>query len=91
MSNVFGIKPAEIPWILCGPGFSPDRTADSLASTAKTLTLGLFFFKVCEIPETVPPVPTPATKASRPSFPKASTISCPVVLSWTSGLAGFSN
>ena len=34
VSKVFGIKPAEIPWILCGPGFSPERTADSLASTA---------------------------------------------------------
>ena len=33
----------------------------------------------------VPPVPTPATKASNPSLPKAASISAPVVLSCTSG------
>ena len=32
VSNLSGMKPVEIPWILCGPGLSPFKTADSSAS-----------------------------------------------------------
>jgi hypothetical protein len=28
------MKPAPMPWILCGPALPPDSTADSAGSTA---------------------------------------------------------
>ena len=35
------MKPAPIPWILCGPGLPPERTGLSAGSTAITLSAGL--------------------------------------------------
>ena len=31
-----GMKPAPMPWILCGPGLPPEMTGDSVGSTAMT-------------------------------------------------------
>lgn len=50
--------------ILCGPGFSPERTALVSGSTAMTFTLGFLDFRNLPAPVRVPPVPTPATKKS---------------------------
>lgn len=33
-SQFLGTNPAPIPYILCGPGFPPDKTGDSAGSTA---------------------------------------------------------
>ena len=32
-SQLSGIKPAPMPWIICGPGGPPERTGDSAGST----------------------------------------------------------
>ena len=34
MSRLPGMKPAPMPWILCGPGFPPEMTGLSVGSTA---------------------------------------------------------
>ena len=60
ISITLGMKPAPIPWILCGPGFPPDNTADDAGSTAIILTSGLFFLSPLAVPVIVPPVPTEA-------------------------------
>ena len=36
-----GMKPAPMPWILCGPGWPPVRIGDSAGSTAIDLNAGL--------------------------------------------------
>ena len=59
------MNPAPMPWILCGPGWPPEITGLSSGSTAKTFRFGRRGFSTSPTPVTVPPVPTPATKASR--------------------------
>ena len=56
------MKPAPMPWILCGPGGPPDSTALSSGSTAIIFTLGFFCFSTEPTPVKVPPVPTGLTK-----------------------------
>ena len=53
-----GMKPAPMPWILCGPGFPPDKTGDSTGSMATIRSSGFFSFRYCPEPVSVPPVPT---------------------------------
>ena len=90
ISITFGINPAPIPWILCGPGCSPDNTADVAGSTAIIFTSGFFSRSPSPVPVSVPPVPTDDTKIS--TFPSVSCqISCAVVTLWIAGLASFSN
>ncbi len=79
-----------MPWILCGPGAPPDRTAESAGSTATTSAPGRRSLSTSPTPVSVPPVPTPATNAST-SPPVSAQISSAVVSRCTSGLAGFSN
>ena len=96
-SRTSGLKPAPMPWILCGPGLgvSPARTAVSTgewAGSTATDQMAFFFsfLRYFVTPVMVPPVPTPATKMS--IFPSVSfQISGPVVSKWMRGLAGFSN
>ena len=35
--STFGINPAPMPWILCGPAFPPESTGESRGSTATDL------------------------------------------------------
>jgi hypothetical protein len=78
VSQFPGMKPAPIPWILCGPGDPPDSTADSSGSTAIICNSGFRGFKYCAHPVRVPPVPTPPMRIS--TFPSVSAqISGPVV------------
>ena len=56
------MKPAPMPWILCGPGRPPDSTGEVSGSTAITCTSGLRSFRNEPAPVIVPPVPTPATR-----------------------------
>ena len=96
-SRVSGMKPAPIPWILCGPGFSSWPASFCVItglSSGSTATLRIGLLLTClmyrETPVMVPPVPTPRTNTSiLPSV--SSQISGPVVLKWMSGLAGFLN
>ena len=37
VSRFFGMKPAPIPWILCGPGAPPEITGEWTGSTATSL------------------------------------------------------
>ena len=84
-----GVKPAPIPWILCGPGCPPEITGLASGSTA-TVKSSLRPLITSETPVIVPPVPTPDTNASIvPSV--ADQISSAVVWRCTSGFAGFSN
>ena len=74
----------------CGRNGPPESTADLAGSTAMTRTAGSLSLSTSPTPVIVPPVPTPATKASRrPSV--ASRISSAVVRRWISGLDGFWN
>ncbi len=85
-----GMKPAPMPWILCGPGLPPLITGESTGSTATHWKDGFFCLIISPTPVIVPPVPTPATSASHwPSV--SSQISTAVVRRWISGLAGFIN
>ena len=85
-----GMNPAPMPWILCGPGRLPDKTAEARGSTATKRQRGFPCLSTSPAPVIVPPVPTPVTNTStRPS--SASQISGPVVRRWISGLAGFEN
>ena len=84
------MKPAPIPWILCGPGAPPEITGEWTGSTATSRSAGFFGFQYRPTPVSVPPVPTPATKTS--IFPSVSfQSSTAVVASWIAGFAGFSN
>mmetsp|Transcript_94 Transcript_94/g.285 ORF Transcript_94/g.285 Transcript_94/m.285 type:complete len:203 (-) Transcript_94:417-1025(-) len=85
-----GMKPAPMPWILCGPGLPPPMTADSDGSTATNLSAGLSGLRNCAQPVSVPPVPTPPTKMSKLPLVSAHT-SGPVVSRCTFGLSAFSN
>ena len=76
-----------MPWI---PAGSPLRTALAAGSTATTRTSGRSRLRTRPTPVMVPPVPTPATNATR-SSPTASRISRAVVRSCDAGLAAFSN
>ena len=90
VSRIDGIKPAPMPWILCGPRGLPDSTGLVDGSTAMILRLGLRGFSARPTPVSVPPVPTPMTRTS--TLPWVSfQISSAVVSSCTSGLAGLSN
>ena len=90
LSRISGTKFAPRPWILCGPGWPPDRIGDSAGSTAMTYTTGLRSLGTGQTPETVPPVPTPATTMS--TLPSVSAqISSAVVRRCTSRLAGLAN
>ena len=89
-STMEGTKPAPIPWILCGPGSPPDRTGESVGSTATICTDGFFAFSTWPTPVIVPPVPTPAiTMSTAPSV--SAQISSAVETRWMAGLAGLSN
>mmetsp|Transcript_25764 Transcript_25764/g.34287 ORF Transcript_25764/g.34287 Transcript_25764/m.34287 type:complete len:211 (-) Transcript_25764:87-719(-) len=104
-SRFLGTSPAPIPWILCGPCspiFSPPKASVisicSWGSTATVFISGLRGGHPCsslplmywDIPDTVPPVPTPETNMSiSPSLSRQ--ISGPVVSLWILGFAGFSN
>ncbi|VEU38254.1 unnamed protein product [Pseudo-nitzschia multistriata] len=85
-----GMKPAPMPWILWGPGFPPERTADSVGSTATIWREGFSGLRYCPQPVMVPPVPTPPTKMS--TLPSVSAqISGPVVSRWIFGLSALLN
>mmetsp|Transcript_51349 Transcript_51349/g.123929 ORF Transcript_51349/g.123929 Transcript_51349/m.123929 type:complete len:205 (+) Transcript_51349:1344-1958(+) len=85
-----GMKPAPIPWILCGPGLPPDKTALSTGSTATICKLGFKGLRYWPQPVNVPPVPTPPTRMS--TLPSVSSqISGPVVSRWIFGLSGLLN
>mmetsp|Transcript_33965 Transcript_33965/g.69344 ORF Transcript_33965/g.69344 Transcript_33965/m.69344 type:complete len:309 (+) Transcript_33965:315-1241(+) len=85
-----GMNPAPMPWILCGPGLPPERTADSTGSTATICMDGLSGLRYWPHPVSVPPVPTPPTRMS--TLPSVSfQISGPVVSLWTFGLSGLLN
>lgn len=58
------MKPVPMPWILCGPGVPPERTFDSVGSTATTFTSGFCSLRYLPAPEMVPPVPMPETRMS---------------------------
>ena len=79
-----------MPWILCGPGRSPESTAEVAGSTAITRVSGLRSRSICPTPVIVPPVPTAATKAPI-SPPVSRQISSAVVSRWIRGLAGLEN
>ena len=90
------MKPAPVPWILCGPGLSGwpasvcEMTGESFGSTAMAWKDGLRALITSQQPVIVPPVPTAETRMS--TLPSVSSqISSAVVLRWISGLAGFSN
>ena len=85
-----GMKPAPMPWILCGPGRPPERTGLAAGSTATTRNPGRRGLITSATPVRVPPVPTPATRKSiRP--PVSLQISSAVVSRWARGLAGLEN
>ena len=85
-----GTNEAPIPWMPWTPNFPPASTGEFAGSTATIRTPLTFSRSTSPTPVIVPPVPTPATKAS--SWPPvASRISSAVVRRWTSGLAGFWN
>ena len=44
LSRILGMKPAPMPWILCGPGSPPDSTGKSSGSTATICTPGFRAF-----------------------------------------------
>ena len=89
-SYILGIKPAPMPCILCAPAFPPDNTGDFAGSTAMVRIAGSCFFNPRDVPVSVPPVPTVATKMSkRPSV--SFQISYAVVCSCARGFASFSN
>ena len=89
-SMLAGMKPAPMPWMMCGPGAPPERTGLPSGSTANICRSGFFFFSVLAVPVNVPPVPTPQTTAST-APPVSRQISSAVVTSWIAGLAGLSN
>ena len=84
------MKPAPMPWMRCGPGGPPDRTALSSGSTAIILSPGLRGLSTEPTPVKVPPVPTPLTTTST-APPVSFQISSAVVRRWISGLAGLRN
>ena len=53
------MKPAPMPWILCGPGLPPERTGESVGSTATARKPGLRSRSTSATPVMEPPVPTP--------------------------------
>merc|ERR1719482_1458245 len=86
-----GMKPAPMPWILCGPMcLPPERTGDETGSSATNWHSGLSGLMYCAQPVSVPPVPTPPTRMSiSPSVSAHS--SGPVVSRWTLGLSALLN
>mmetsp|Transcript_22974 Transcript_22974/g.31838 ORF Transcript_22974/g.31838 Transcript_22974/m.31838 type:complete len:206 (+) Transcript_22974:186-803(+) len=90
VSQLPGMNPAPMPWILCGPGAPPLSTGDSTGSTAMDLRSGFLVRRNCVQPVMVPPVPTPPMKISM--LPSVwSQISGPVVSRWILGLSGLLN
>mmetsp|Transcript_21912 Transcript_21912/g.61021 ORF Transcript_21912/g.61021 Transcript_21912/m.61021 type:complete len:279 (-) Transcript_21912:42-878(-) len=90
VSALPGMNPAPMPWILCGPGDPPEMTADSAGSTAMSCMEGFMGLRNCPVPVSVPPVPTPPTRASMLP-PVSRQISGPVVSRWIFGLSGLLN
>src|SRR3990172_2227344 len=85
-----GTKLAPMPWMPVRPGLPPASTGERAGSTATTRIFGSCCLSTSPTPVMVPPVPTPATKASTwPSV--AFRISWAVVRRWISGLAKFRN
>ena len=84
------MKPAPIPWILCGECVPPLSTGDLAGSTAKVRKPSIAPFSTSLTAVMCPPVPTPVIITSRPSG-KSRRISCAVVVRWISRFAGFSN
>ena len=79
-----------MPWILCGPGHAAGEHRRGRRLDRDDQRLGLRSFSTWPTPVIVPPVPTPATKASTsPSVSRQ--ISSAVVRRWISGLAGLEN
>nr|ACR37520.1 unknown [Zea mays] len=64
VSRTSGRNPGPTPWILCLPGAPPEITGLSAGSTQMILTPGFCIFRYFPTPETVPPVPEPATNTS---------------------------
>mmetsp|Transcript_57218 Transcript_57218/g.136435 ORF Transcript_57218/g.136435 Transcript_57218/m.136435 type:complete len:388 (+) Transcript_57218:348-1511(+) len=90
MSQLPGMNPAPIPWILCGPGLPPDSTADSSGSTAIASSFAFLVLRNLEVPVRVPPVPTPPRNTSiLPSV--CSQTSGPVVAMCAATLSGLLN
>ena len=79
VSRMSETKPGPIPWKSSLPASPVERTALSSGSTATTSMSGYASSSRRAVPEIVPPVPTPATKASGSRSPSWSTISTPVV------------
>ena len=80
-----------MPWMACGPGWPPESTGEAAGSTAKIVMFLNFFLSTSPTPVIVPPVPTPATKASIFFAPMKFMISFAVVLRCTAGFAGLPN
>ncbi len=58
----FGMKPAPMPWMGCGPGAPPLMTGDLTGSTANTFSFGQRFFSTSPHAVMWPPVPTPVMR-----------------------------
>lgn len=83
-----------MPMMPCSPGSFPLITADSSGSAATTRRPGNAARSAAPTPISVPPVPTPATKAPGGGASSASSwarISGPVVSWWQRMLSGFEN
>mmetsp|Transcript_36416 Transcript_36416/g.96037 ORF Transcript_36416/g.96037 Transcript_36416/m.96037 type:complete len:335 (+) Transcript_36416:495-1499(+) len=91
ISALPGMKPAPMPWILCGPWcLPPESTGDDTGSRATIWHDGFSGLMYCAQPVTVPPVPTPPTRMSiSPSV--SAQISGPVVSRWIFGLSALLN
>ena len=83
-----GLKAAK-EWGIRHPLVEAEMTGDDAGSTAQTLTALRRSFSTSPTPVIVPPVPTPATKASIRLNCFNSSIA--VVRRWASGLAGLLN
>ena len=81
--------PPPRTWILLGPATPFVSSGLDSGSTATTSVPGLRARSTRPTPVTVPPVPTPATKAS--SSGTCASSSSAVVASCTAGFAAFSN
>ena len=79
--NVSGTNPAPKPCNLCGPGSPSLSTGDASGSIATISISGYCCLKTLPTPDNVPPVPTPAKKASIVLPSNCSTNSGPVVSS----------
>ena len=89
-----GTNSSLMPWMRCLPTLWPVRSVGlSAGSSGCTFTSGTAARRQRPTPMTVPPVPTPATKAvgRKPSASSWRSSSGPVVCRWASTLAALSN